>query len=220
MQLEEWIKNDASLQEEMLAKYRQKRVKQILIGIVVCIVGLVALGIAVGATPAEILRIHFPVGCGIAALYALIYLWDLTRISQKRIIKLYQKAAKSCFRSEQEEQEFVRTMKPETYSKMYYYWKTDSFERMFMISKDYIVFLTYQTAYFIKIADIDKVVTETIYKKTNNHKEAIGVSMTIEMKKRENEKKSKSYNLVFSNGEVLSEAIGLMEMFSPQVVVE
>ena len=220
MQLQEWIQHDASLHEEMLEKYRKRTNKKIIIGIIVCIVGFIALGTIAGAPPKTVMTMHLPIGVGAAILYALIYVWDKSRMTQKHIVKVYTKGAKRCFTTEQEELDFVRGMKSEDATKFYSYWKTDPFDRMFMISKEYMVYLSFSATYFVKLSNIEKVSTEGIFMKVNNHKEGIGTAMEIQMKPQGNKRKGNNYRLVFANDDDLSEAVHLMKVCQPDLVIE
>ena len=79
-------KSAAWLEEEMkefsgiLQTFKKKQKNKAPLWMAVCLIGMVALGFAVGYDIAYIMRVHFPIGCGIALLAGLCF-WLPSKIS-------------------------------------------------------------------------------------------------------------------------------------------
>lgn len=91
-EIKRWLDAEMRDFEEDLKEFNRGTMKKVPLWMALCVVGLVALGFAVGADWAYVLRLHLPVGLGLAAFIWLCFWIQGRSVSIKKVRAAYEKA--------------------------------------------------------------------------------------------------------------------------------
>jgi len=106
-----------------------------------------------------VLRLHLPIGAGIAVFCALYTLWQKNSvINKKAVVKAYLNGAKEVFKDlpESEQGVFLAQMKERRYDEYAYQEKTLMFMSKVIIGPDYWVYLNPVSSFWVKSGDVTK----------------------------------------------------------------
>lgn len=100
-ELKQWLEAEMRDFETAFKAYNGGTMKKVPLWMALCVAGLVALGVGVGAGWDYILRVHLPAGVGLAAFVGLCF-WVQTRsVSMKKVRASYEKALQALSPSDQ-----------------------------------------------------------------------------------------------------------------------
>lgn len=222
-------KSAAWLEEEMkefsgiLQTFKKKQKNKAPLWMAVCLIGMVALGFAVGYDIAYIMRVHFPIGCGIALLAGLCF-WLPSKISNiKGVRKAYEKAMEDFFQSQEEQDLFVRQMESGNYDKVHFYnVNTETYPARFIAGPDYWMYFN-GVCRFVRTEDIQSIhiknETTGVNVGGSRKRITVGVSLVITYKQNSvsaNKNRDTDESLFFQKGEQCQEALELIKRQCPQ----
>ncbi len=88
--LKEWLDREMDSYEVVFRAFNRRLMKKVPLWMALCVAGMVALGFGVGYAWPYVLRVHLPIGVGIAAFVWLCF-WVQTRsVSMKKVRKSYE----------------------------------------------------------------------------------------------------------------------------------
>ncbi len=223
VQLKEWL--DAEMKEfsGILADFKKKQKSKAPLWMAACIAGMVALGVLAGYDWAYILRVHFLIGCVLALMAGLCF-WLPSKISSiGKVRKIYEKAMTKFFKTQEDQELFIRQMSSGNYGKVNFYnVNTESYPSRFIAGPAYWMFFSGRFCKFIRAADVERVegreeTTRVSYhagSRNVHQRMSVGVSMVITYKENSpsaREINSREDTLFFQNGEQYRAALELVK---------
>lgn len=95
--MEMWLDQEMQEFSEVLKTFKKKQKNKAPLWMAAFLIGMVALGFIVGYDVSYVMRVHLPIGCGIA-LFAGLCFWLPAKISNvKAVRKAYEKAMQDFF---------------------------------------------------------------------------------------------------------------------------
>lgn len=232
VQMQEWIKNEAANSENMLAAARKKNMKKLPVWMALCVAGMVALGLfAYRGDVQVVLKVHLPIGIGIALFVALFTIWQQKCIlNKKMLIKAYEKGATAAFNDRQEQDQvlFCHQMGQKDCEEVEFWEKQISFPSKVIIGTDYWVYRSNVTANFVKVSDVlgahlANSKARISYKIGNTKVKQnviVGVELIVDYKKDSGVKSTSDSVIYFDNKKQALPVIELIKKYCPQVMVE
>lgn len=231
MQMQEWIDREADGFEPELAVARKKSLKKLPLYMGISIAGLCVFGFAVGAGVSGVLRLHLPIGVGIAAFIALFTLWQQNSIiNKKAVIKAYQKGAMDMFKTIPVEEQtlFCAQMSQKHYSESVYQESQTPFPTKVIIGPEYWVYRNAVTSFFVKSSHIARAYLRqtnarvTYEKASSNVKKnvAIGVELVVEYREGSEASKSSEIAMYFDNNGQAAPVLSLIQKHCPHIVIK
>ncbi len=221
-----WLEEEMKEFSDVLQTFKKKQKNKAPIWMAGCLIGMVALGFVAGYEPAYIMRVHFPIGCGIALLAGLCF-WLPAKISNiKAVRKAYEKAIQSFFQTQEEQELFVRQMESGNYGKVNFYNVSETYPSRFIAGPEYWMYFN-GVCSFVRTADILSIrrqneTTRVSYNAGGGRRGknvAIGVSLVITYKENSDSakrNKNTEESLFFQKGEQFQEALELIKRQCPQ----
>ncbi len=222
-----WLEEEMKEFEEVLQTFKKKQKNKAPLWMAAFLIGMVAIGFIAGYDIAYIMRVHFPIGCGIA-LFAGLCFWLPSRISNmKAVRKAYEKAMQDFFQTEEDRELFVKQMESGNYRKANFYnVSQETYPGRFIAGPDYWMYFN-GACRFVRTGDIKSLSrqnesTRVTYDAGGGRRGkniAIGVSLVIRYK--EGSVSAKAHrdaeeSLFFSKSEQYQEAMELIKDRCPQ----
>lgn len=220
-----WLDGELKEFSEDYKKFNEKLTKMMYLWMVISVVGMVALGFLVGGDAISVLKLHFPVGCGIALIIWLCLLVQKKKASEKKVRPSYEKAIAAAFTSEEEKAAFVRQIESGSFGKITFMnTMYDKYPCRFMAGSEYLMFNRDLYCRFIKVADIDDIYCKEEksrirynlgdYRVMQNM--TMGISLIIEYKAGSaSEKAREQDSLYLDNGKQAEEVFNLIRKYCP-----
>ena len=222
-----WLDEEMKEFSGVLQSFKKKQKNKAPLWMAVCLIGMVALGFVAGYDLAYVMRVHFPIGCGIALLAGLCF-WLPSKISNvKAVRKGYEKAMEDFFQNQEDQELFVRQMESGNCDKVNFYNISETYPSRFIAGPDYWVYFNGRFCGFVRTEDILSIrrqdeTTRVSYNAggyRGGKNIAIGVSLVITYKQNSvsaNKNKNTEEQLFFSKGEQYQEALELIKRRCPQ----
>ncbi len=233
LEMQEWIEKEAANFEPTLAEAKKKNMKKLPLWMMISVAAMVALGFAVGGSVEDVMKLHLPIGVGIAVFIALTKLLMNSSLSKKTIVKLYTKGAQSDFKKDdgQNQSLLCAQMNSGNYEEFEYKEKQSAYPSKMFIGPDYWVHLNRFPAKYIKASDVSRVcfsgVNTTISYQTSssNVKQSVqtGFELVAELKADTNDKKQKikTKTVLFCDKiEDVSPVFDMIRKYCPDVIVD
>jgi len=232
LQMQEWIEKEAVNSEKMLASARKKNMQKLPVWMAVCIVGMIALGFVAGMGVQGVLKLHLPIGIGLALFSALFTVWQQKSILNKKIIiKAYIKGAASEFANspEQNQSLFCHQMSDGRYEEVEYSQSQIPFPSKVIVGSDYWVYRNHVMSVFVKVSDVSeihlaKTKVRMSYDKGNTQVKknaAVGVELVVDYKENSSPKKISPCSVMFfDNNEQASQVLALIKKHCPQIGID
>ncbi len=151
-ELKQWLDAEMKDYEKVFKAFNSGTMKKVPLWMALCVIGLVALGFGVGGGLDTVLRIHLPVGVGMA-LFVWLCFWIQTRsVSMKKVRASYEKALGGL--SPADQAAFVR-QGPLCGRIGFENRMTDKYPARLMVGPDFWVYFR-EACQVFKVADIQK----------------------------------------------------------------
>lgn len=226
-QLEAWLEEEMKEFSEVLQTFKKKQKNKAPLWMAAFLIGMVALGFIVGYDAAYVMRVHFPIGCGIA-LFAGLCFWLPSKISNiKAVRKAYEKAIQDFFQAEEDRELFIRQMESGNYGKVNFYnVSEETYPGRFIAGPDYWMFYN-RFCRFIRTCDIKSLSRQNESTRVSfdaggrrmGKNIAVGVSLVIKYKEGSASAKANrdgEESLFFPKSEQYQEAMELIKSKCPQ----
>lgn len=148
--MREWLERELRDYEPVWKSFRNKQRKMYYIWMAVAVIGMVALGFGVGYDWSYVVRMHLPIGVGIAAFIWLCVLLSGLSSTMKAVRKRYEKALSALSPSDQEafvQQDFGKADFLNT--------TVDSFPARLLVGPDFWLYFR-GTCQTYRVADMEK----------------------------------------------------------------
>lgn len=225
-QLETWLDGEMKDFSSMLQTFKKKQKSKAPLWMAGCLIGMVALGFIAGYDLAYVMRVHFPIGCGIALLAGLCF-WLPSKISNvKTVRKAYEKAMQDFFQNQEEQELFIRQMETGNYDKVNFYNVSETYPSRLIVGPDYWIYFN-GACRLVRTADIQSIrrqseTTRISYNAGGSRMRqnvAVGVSLVILYKENSasaTRNKGTEESLFFQKSEQYQEALELIKRQCPQ----
>ncbi len=219
-----WLEQEMKEFSGILQTFKKKQKSKAPLWMAVCLFGMVAIGFAAGYDISYIMRVHFPIGCGIA-LFAGLCFWLPSKVSNiKAVQDGYEKAIEDFFQSQEEQDRFVRQMESGSYDKVNFFnVNVDTFPARFIVGPDFWLYFNGRTCQLVRTEDILSIRREVEKTRVNTggnraKKIAVGVSMVITYKHNSvsANKSGNTDDSLFFHGEQYEEVLELIKKQCPQ----
>lgn len=177
--LQKWLDNELQDYEQVLKSFKGKQQRMYYIWMAVAVVGMVALGFAVGYEWTYVLRVHFVIGLVIALFIWLCALLSGKASTIKAVRKKFEKALSALSPSDQEaiaQQNFGRTDFLNT--------SKDSFPARLLVGSDFWIYFR-SVCHIYRVSDMTKLSvqeekTSVNYNIGNTHvRQRVGVGVSV-----------------------------------------
>lgn len=225
--LESWLEEEMKEFSEVLQTFKKKQKNKAPIWMAASLAGMVALGFIVGYDISYVMRVHFPIGCGIA-LFAGLCFWLPSKISNiKGVRKAYEKGMQDFFQTEEDRELFVRQMESGNYGKVNFYnVSEETYPGRFIAGPDYWMYYN-RACRFVRTDDIlslsrQNESTRVTYDTGGGRRGkniAIGVSLVVKYKEGSASAKANrdaEESFFFSKSEQYQEVMELIKAHCPQ----
>lgn len=225
--MEMWLDQEMQEFSEVLKTFKKKQKNKAPLWMAAFLIGMVALGFIVGYDVSYVMRVHLPIGCGIA-LFAGLCFWLPAKISNvKAVRKAYEKAMQDFFRTEEDRELFVKQMEAGNYGKVNFYnVSEETYPGRFIAGPDYWMYFN-KTCRFIRTGDIKSLSRQNESTRVSYNTGggirgksiAIGVSLVIKYKEGSvsaKENRDAEESLFFSKSEQYQEVMELIKDKCPQ----
>lgn len=222
-----WLDEEMREFSEVLQAFKKKQKNKAPLWMAAFLIGMVALGFIVGYDAAYVMRVHFPIGCGIA-LFAGLCFWLPSKISNvKTVRKAYEKAMQDFFQTEEDRERFARQMESGDYGKVNFYnVSEETYPGRFIAGPDYWMYFS-RFCRFIRTEDIQSLSRQNESTRVSYNTGAgrvgkniaVGVSLIIKYKEGSVSAKANrdaEESLFFSKSEQYQEAMELIKARCPQ----
>lgn len=223
-----WLDEEMKEFSDVLQTFKKKQKNKAPLWMAVCLIGMVALGFAVGYDLAYVMRVHFPIGC-VIALFAGLCFWLPSKISNiKAVRKGYEKAMEDFFQTQEDQDLFVKQMESGNYDKVSFYNISETYPSRFIAGPDYWMYFNGRLlCCFVRTADILGIsrqdeTTRVSYNAGGARRGkniAIGVSLVITYKDNSvsaKRNKDAEESLFFPKSEQYQEVLELIRRQCPQ----
>lgn len=227
-QLAAWLEEEMKEFSGILQTFKKKQKNKAPLWMAGCLIGMVAIGFLAGADLAYIMRVHFPIGCGIA-LFAGLCFWLPSKISNvKAVRKGYEKAIQDFFQTQEDQDLFVRQMESGSYGKVNFYnVSEETYPSRFIAGPDYWMYFNGRTCCFVRTADIMSIrrqdettrVSYNVGGGRGGANMAVGVSLVIGYKANTvsaSKNRDAEESLFFPKNEQYQEVLELIKRQCPQ----
>lgn len=180
--LKEWLDGELRDFEPVWKSFRNKQQRMYYIWMAVAVVGMVALGFGVGYDWTYVVRVHLPIGAGIAVFIWLCVLLTSRASSMKNVRKIFEKALSTLSPSDQEafaRQDFGRVDFLNTFE--------DGYPARLLVGPDFWLYFR-GVCHIYRVADMEKLQVQE--EKTQLHyniggtrvrqKVGVGVSLVVD----------------------------------------
>lgn len=220
-QMKVWMEKDLEAYDKAIKQFQGKNRKKVPLWMLISIVCMVALGIAVGADAATIMRIHFPIGLVIAVFIWFCY-WITTKTTSiKKVRKGYEKEIEAAL-NEQEQAAFCGQMESGAWEEVCYTSSYSNYPVRMLIGADYWFYSNGTGCSIIKTSEIALLKKDEQYApvsvnvggakvRTNT---SAGVILKVVYEK---ECQKEDTRLFFDKGQRVNEVLKIMERFCPQM---
>lgn len=220
-----WLDQEMKEYAGALKEFNQKQTKMIYLWMIGSVVGMTALGFAVGGDFVSVLKLHFPIGCVIALIIWFCF-WVQNKFSStKKVRAAYEKAITNFFKTEDDKKAFLRQMESGDCGKLHFLnTAVDKYPCRFIAGPDYFVFIRDLGCRFIRVADIDDTYAEEeksrLRYSMGNYRVmqnvTMGISLIIEYKSDSvSQKDDEQDKLYLENGKQLSQVVELIRKHCP-----
>lgn len=220
-QMKAWVEKDLKEYDKTIKQFQGNNMKKVPLWMLISIVGMVALGIAVGADAATIMRIHFPIGLVIAVFIGFCF-WITTKTTSiKKVRKVYEKEIEASL-NEQEQAAFCKQMESGQWETVCHTSIYNNYPVRMLIGADYWLYCNGTGCSMIKTSEIAMLKKDEQYAPVSVNvgsakvrgNTSAGVLLTVVFEK-EYDKKDK--NLFFDKGQHVNEVLKVIEKFCPQM---
>lgn len=220
-----WLEGELKEFSTDFKKFNEKVTKMSYLWMVISVVGLPAIGFLAGGDVVSVLKMNFPVGCGIALFIWLCFWFQKKRASEKRVRPGYEKAIAAAFTSEEEKKAFVRQIGSGSFGKITFMnTMYDKYPCRFMAGSEYLMFNRDLYCRFIRVADIEDIYCKEEktrirynlgdYRVMQNM--TTGISLVIEYKEGSaSENARKQDSLYLDNGKQAEAVFNLIRKYCP-----
>lgn len=152
-----WLEEEMKEFSGILQTFKKKQKNKAPLWMAACLIGMVAIGFVAGYDIAYIMRVHFPIGCGLA-LFAGLCFWLPSRVSNiKAVRKGYEKAMENFFQSQEEQDLFVRQMESGSYDKVNFFnVNVETYPARFIAGPDFWMYFN-GNCRFVRTEDIQSI---------------------------------------------------------------
>lgn len=159
--LKQWVDSEMRALGAGLKQMKHESKKKMPLWMAVCILGMVGLGILVGADLRTILSLHLVIGLVFAAFVWLGFFLANVAATPKRMESVYIKSVTGFFQSEEDIAAFTRQVETGSAGSVdFHNGGEDSFPSRFTAGPDFLVYFRFPGCQFIRTADI-----QSVYKK-------------------------------------------------------
>ena len=216
--MREWLGREAQDFEPIWKSFRSKQQRMYYIWMAVAVVGMVALGFAVGYKWTYVVRVHLPIGVGIAVFIWLCVLLTGRAVSMKTVRKSFEKALSALSPSDQKafaRQEFGRVDFLNTFE--------DSFPARLLVGPDFWLYFR-GACQIYRVADMEKLgvreeKAQLNYKVGNTRvrqKVGAGVTLTVDYREGTGSAKQGPGGLYLANWEQFQTVEKLIAQHCPK----
>lgn len=224
-QMKRWLDEEMKEYADALKEFSQKQTRMVYLWMGCSVVGMVALGFAVGGDAASVFRMHFPIGC-VIALFVWFCFWVQNKFSSiKKVRAAYERSIAAFFQKEEDRNTFLRQMESGNYGKLHFLnTAMDKYPCRFIAGPDYFMFVRSLSCSFIRVADIDDIYAEEEksrvryrmgdYRIMQNI--TMGISLVIEYKPDAVSKKGEERDKIYlENGKQFDQVVELIRKYCP-----
>lgn len=226
-QLTNWLDEKMKEFEPHFREFNKGMMRKVPLWMALCIVGLTALGFIVGGDVKSVLKLHFPLGCGLAVFIWLCFFIQSKAVSMKRVRAAYEKEAQRIGNNQADCDAFLQQAKTHSEKQIWFMnGASDKYPCCLTVGQDYWLFFRSLSCCIVRAADIKRIygkeeTTRVGYDVGDSHVRqnlGIGVSIVIEYKEGSasaNEKRNDK--LFLENGDQLQQAMELIRTYCPHL---
>lgn len=226
-QLDAWLKEEMEAFSGVLSQFQKKQRKKAPLWMAGSVLVLVAIGFLAGYDVGYILKVHLPIGCGIA-LFAGLCFWIPSKVSNiKKVQKAYEAAMTDFFQTDEEKERFVQQMQAGQYDAVNFLnVNQESYPSRLLVGPEYWVYFS-RFCQIIRTSDIESIcgkeeTTRVSYTAGNTRvrqKLAVGVSLVLTYREGSDsalQHKDGTQSLFFQKSEQYKQALDLIRKQCPR----
>lgn len=220
-----WLEWELKEYAEAMKVFNQKLTRMMYLAMAASVVGLPVLGFGVGGTLSDVLRIHVPVGLGIALFIWLCFYVQIKVTSGKKVRAAYEKALARDLHSPEEESLFIRQIENQSYGKATFMnTVVDKYPCRFLAGENYLLYIRDLNCRLFRVADIKNIYAREEKTRIRCHMgdyslmQSINVGLTLVIEYKEgsaSEKERKEDGIYLENGKQLTQALDLIRKYCP-----
>ncbi len=187
-QIKLWLDKEMSEMQKEIKKLNQKLMKKVPLWMALSVTIMVGIGLLAGYDFSYILKVHFLIGCGIAAFIWLCFYLQTKSTSIKKVRIVYENAIEKLKKDKEEMESFTNQVEKDRYEVVTFHNPTtDKYPARLLVGEEFWLYCRYPSCTIIKVDDIEetnirKDMTKVGYDVGNTHINqniSVGVSLII-----------------------------------------